>query len=142
MHNFDGYRFVRQGPTKGPRSTMAFDGQCLFQATAELQRMPIDIFACICKRRYCVFVDSTLVFSCFFCISAKWPSRFFFFFRKLWQDWQRSAPWKKHFGHEKERGRVEETRIRFTTAKGPRTAPAAPSISRPTSHISTFEVPE
>ena len=56
--------FVRQDAEKELRSTMALDCRWFFQVTGELQRMPVDSSA-------------SIVFSCFFFISAECPSRFF-----------------------------------------------------------------
>ena len=72
---FDGYRFLcDKTQKKEPRSTMALDRRWFFQVTTELQRMSIASIWYADSALFCL--DNTVVFSCFFCISADCPSRF------------------------------------------------------------------
>ena len=64
----------------------------VFQVTAELQVMPLDNSAQHLNTQIVLFVFSTLLYFHVFCMSAEVTLSFLFFWRNLWQDWQRNAP--------------------------------------------------
>ena len=80
--------FVRQDVKNRPRSTMALDRRWFFQVTADLNRLQLTNQQAFEHAGSAFLFFNTVVFRVFFLHFCRMPLSFFFF-RNLWQDWQR-----------------------------------------------------